>query len=121
MKKYELGQASVVLVAVVALSIDLFMGSSQGQQPVAKQLPSHPSNPEQAALQMIKEGRQTFRHDTFGDESFWGDALKLHHAIIGEKLGGVGPGVSPNTALAVGLRVDVEALPPDLVQKIKLK
>ena len=37
--------------------------------------------------------------------------LQLHQAIEGEALGGVGPGVSPKTALAVGLKVDSEALP----------
>ena len=61
--------------------------------------------------QMMEEGRETFRHDTFGDEAFWGDQLQLHKAIAGAQLGGVGPGVSPNTALAVGLKVDSEALP----------
>jgi len=30
---------------------------------------------------MLAEGRNTFRFDTFGDESFWGDTLKLHEAI----------------------------------------
>ena len=44
---------------------------------------------------LIDEGRRTFRHDTFGDEAFWGGRLRLHQAIEGEKLGGVGPGVSP--------------------------
>ena len=64
---------------------------------------------------MITAGRQTFRFDTFGDEAFWGDSLKLHQAIEGAKLGGVGPGVSPATALAVGLKVDVDALPQAMV------
>jgi mono/diheme cytochrome c family protein len=59
---------------------------------------------------LIREGRQTFRYDTFGDEAFWGDVLRLHEAIEGAALGGVGPGVSPRTALAVGLKVDVDAL-----------
>jgi len=59
---------------------------------------------------MISEGRHTFRFDTFGDEAFWGDTLKLHNAIKGAALGGVGPGVSPKTALSVGLKVDIEAL-----------
>jgi len=63
---------------------------------------------------MIKEGQETFRFDTFGDEAYWGDTLKLHQAIEGAKLGGVGPGVSPATALAVGLKVDVDALPATL-------
>ena len=48
---------------------------------------------------MRDQGRETFRFDTFGDEAFWGDTLRLHEAIKGEALGGVGPGVSPNTAL----------------------
>ena len=47
------------------------------------------------AKHMADEGKQTFRFDTFGDESFWGDTLRLHEAIEGQKLGGVGPGVSP--------------------------
>lgn len=73
----------------------------------------------ESALRMIQEGRHTFRHDTFGDEAFWGDALQLHKAIAGSKLGGVGPGVSPKTALEVGLKVDMDALPADLVGQIK--
>ena len=44
---------------------------------------------------MVQEGEKTFRFDTFGDEVFWGDTLKLQRAIIGEKLGGVGPGSVP--------------------------
>jgi len=69
---------------------------------------------------MIAEGRRTFRFDTFGDEAFWGDTLHLHQAIAGGKLGGVGPGVSPRTALSVGLKIDVDALPAGLVSALKL-
>ncbi len=71
------------------------------------------------ARQMLEEGRQTFGFDTFGDESFWGDTLKLHLAIEGAKLGGVGPGLSPKAALELGLKVDVDFLPKDLVQSLK--
>src|SRR4051812_1661207 len=53
----------------------------------------------------IAEGRETFRFDTFGDEGFWGDTLQLHKAIEGARFGGVGGGVSPKTALALGLKV----------------
>src|SRR4029077_11699591 len=60
---------------------------------------------------MLDEGRRVFRYETFGDEAFWGDTLKLHQAIAGSKLGGVGQGVSPNTALSVGLKVAVDAVP----------
>jgi hypothetical protein len=69
--------------------------------------------------QMIAEGRQTFRFDTFGDQAWWGDTLHLYQAIEGAKLGGVGPGVSPKTALAVGLKVDLDVLPARLVAQLK--
>jgi hypothetical protein len=68
---------------------------------------------------VLVEGRRTFRFDTFGDEAFWGDTLRLHEALEGSALGGVGPGVSPRTALAVGLRVDVAALPEALVSDLE--
>src|SRR5215813_3462595 len=71
------------------------------------------------AQDMLKQGKQIFRYDTFGDQAFWGDALRLHQAIAGEKHGGVGKGVSPNTALAVGLKVDLDALPASLVDQLK--
>ncbi len=69
--------------------------------------------------QLIAQGRQIFRYDTFGDEAFWGDTLKLHQAIAGAANGGVGPGVSPKTALSVGLKVDMDALPAAVVSAIK--
>jgi len=70
------------------------------------------------AAQMVEEGRQTFRFATFGDQAFWGDTLHLHQAIAGANLGGVGPGVSPAQALALGLKVDVDALPRSLQQDL---
>jgi hypothetical protein len=71
------------------------------------------------AAKLLKEGKETFRYNTFGSEDFWGGKLRLHEAIAGAKLGGVGAGVSPKAALALGLKVDAEALPADLVAKIK--
>lgn len=71
------------------------------------------------AQRMMEEGKQIFRYDTFGSEDFWGGKLRLHESIAGAKLGGVGNGVSPKTALALGLKVDAEALPADLVAQIK--
>jgi len=71
------------------------------------------------ALLTIEQGKQTFRFDTFGDEAFWGDTLKIHQTIEGSKFGGVGAGVSPKTALAVGLKVDMDALPGELVAQLK--
>jgi hypothetical protein len=68
---------------------------------------------------LISEGRQTFRYDTFGDEDFWSGLLHLDKAIAGAKNGGFGAGVSPQTALSVGLKVDAEALPADVVAGIR--
>lgn len=67
---------------------------------------------------LVAEGQEIFRFDTFGDEVFWSDLLHIDKAIRGEDNGGYGTGVSPATALAVGLKVDSEALPPDLVSAI---
>jgi hypothetical protein len=69
--------------------------------------------------QMISEGRQIFRFDTYGDQSFWGNTLLLHKAIEGTKFGGVGPGVSPAAVAALGLKIDIDALPQSTVDGLK--
>jgi len=73
-----------------------------------------------ALVQLFEQGKEIFRFDTFGDEDYWGGMLQLHKAVEGAALGGVGPGVSPRTALTVaGLKVDVDALPRNLQAKLK--
>jgi hypothetical protein len=67
-----------------------------------------------SALERLRAGKRAFRFETYGDEVFWGGKLRLHEAISGEAHGGVGPGIAPSTALALGLKVDVEALPRKL-------
>ena len=71
-----------------------------------------------AATPLIGQGKQTFRFDTFNDQKFWGGTLGLHKTIEGAKHGGIGPGLSPKQALALGLKVDVNALPKSLQQAI---
>jgi hypothetical protein len=68
---------------------------------------------------LILQGQQIFRFDTFGDQAFWGDMLKLHQAIEGAQHGGVGSGLSPAGALMTGLKMDVDALPSNLLEQIK--
>ena len=58
----------------------------------------------------FRNGQQIFRFDTFGDEQLWTGALRMHEAIAT---------VSPAKALAVGLRVDVEALPQEIIAQLK--
>src|SRR5688572_24348827 len=60
---------------------------------------------------VIAQGKEIFRFDTFGDETKWTDALRMHEVI--------GQAVDPTTALSVGLKVDAEALPPAVVQGIQ--
>lgn len=62
------------------------------------------------AQRLIMEGREAFRSDTFGDEAFWGGLLRLHEAINGAALGGVGAGLTARQALQLGLKVDFDAL-----------
>ncbi len=67
----------------------------------------------------IQNGRNLFRYDTYGDEAFPGDALQLHQAIQGSRFGVVGPGVSPKTALALGLKADADALPAKVLNALR--
>ncbi len=60
----------------------------------------------------LAQGKQTFRFDTFGDETFWTDTLRMQEVIQA--------GVSPQTALAVGLKVDADALPPGILETADL-
>jgi hypothetical protein len=68
---------------------------------------------------LFEQGKQIFRFDTFGDEAFWGDTLRLHEAIAGAANGGVGPGLSPAQALALGLKVDVNAVPAPVAAALR--
>jgi mono/diheme cytochrome c family protein len=125
-RRVAVGSAALlflVLIAAFAITAPASLGQTRlpfGPRPrVAGQGTTFDQVIATHATQMIEEGRQTFRFDTFGDEAFWGDQLKLHQAIAGEKLGGVGPGLSPKAALALGLKVDADALPATLVQQLQ--
>jgi len=108
------------LVLLTAAAITLFFLGGRGDARATNDKASVSETQTDAnAQRMLAEGKQTFRFDTFGDETFWSSALQLHQAIAGQNLGGVGPGVSPKTALAVGLKVDSEALPQSLVSQLK--
>jgi mono/diheme cytochrome c family protein len=61
--------------------------------------------------QNLSAGQQIFRFDTFGDEQFWTDTARMHEVVQ--------KSVSPTTALSVGLKVDADAIPPDVAAAIK--
>jgi len=110
-----LGRLLLLLVAAGVL-FELSGSSSAREQPQAA---SGNQAVQTQAARLVDQGRQIFRFDTFGDEQFWGDSLKLHRAVAGAANGGVGPGLSPRAALGVGLKVDVDALPPELQQALQ--
>jgi hypothetical protein len=71
---------------------------------------SHETAPTAPSGQVVDEGKQTFRFETFGDETFWTDTLRLHEIV---------QNLPPATALAVGLKVDADTLPPEVLQAIQ--
>jgi len=70
-----------------------------------------PSGPQPPDPALAEQGRDIFRFDTYGDETFWTDTLRMHEVIQAA--------VDPATALSVGLKVDAEALPAEVVQGIQ--
>jgi hypothetical protein len=113
----RVGRVKLITLAGFVAVIFLFVGIRSGAKIIT--FLGFDEQIDRSAQRMLAEGKQTFRFDTFGDEAFWGDQLKLHLAIEGEQNGGVGPGLSPRAALALGLKVDVEALPPGLVKQLR--
>jgi cytochrome c5 len=69
------------------------------------------SGPDVNAAQSVSDGQQIFRFETFGDEQFWTDTLHMERVIA--------QSVDPTTALAVGLKVDMDVLPPAVVKGIQ--
>jgi mono/diheme cytochrome c family protein len=74
---------------------------------------AQPAQGDKVSPELIAEGKRIFRFETFGDEQLWTDKLRMHEVV--EK------NVDPTTALAVGLKVDSELLPPGILQKVDLK
>jgi hypothetical protein len=77
------------------------------------------NRPEKPLPPLVADGKHIFRFDTFGDEDFWSGLLHINGAIAGSNNGGFGPGVSPKTALAVGLKVDADSIPASVAQGIQ--
>ena len=90
-----------VLSVMIAGGVSL-LAVSGGAIYAATQASQQPSNAE-----LVKQGQQVFRYDTFGDEIHWTDQLRMNEVLST---------VSAKLALAVGLKVDVDAL-PDAVKK----
>jgi len=116
MSRWSFRAGLSVFVAAWLLAAGLAARSAAGQKTSAAK---PPQDALQNAADKVVRGRQIFRFDTFGDQAFWGGTLKLHQAIEGAALGGVGPGVSPAAALASGLKIDIDALAPDVRERLE--
>jgi len=97
-----IGAASIVFVLAMAHALSGFAPATQTE------LPGRSSGHD--GEQTLRDGRAIFRFDTFGDEQLWTDVLRMHEAVAT---------VNPATALAVGLKVDVDALPPAVIAALQ--
>jgi hypothetical protein len=86
--------AGVALSVLLGLAVVVPMGACDDDDPTGP-APLDPA--------LVAQGKTVFRFDTFGDETFWTDTLRMHEVISAS--------VSPATALSVGLKVDADTLP----------
>jgi hypothetical protein len=108
----------VMLSFLMILAISQCVKTGKTEQTIDEAAQNEQSKINDGKQSVVELGKQVFRFDAFGSEDFWSGLLHIDKAISGLVNGGYGPGVSPNTALAVGLKVDAEALPPEVVAGI---
>jgi len=97
-----------LLLTFLVLAAGLFFGGCSDQT----NDPSAVDGAEASLASLRRDGREIFRHDTFGDEVFWTDSLEMNTVVE--------TAVDPLTALAVGLKVDSEVLPPGILETADL-
>ena len=107
----------LVRIALISGAVMFAAASAATLRTAASPLPqglalsgSHQAGQGAATRAKAVSGQTIFRFDTFGDEQLWTNVLRMHEAI---------PSVNPVTALAVGLKVDVDALPPELIAALQ--
>ena len=114
-REYDRRRWPMRITLVVALLLTIASGVIAGcmarQSAAGAGAPTGFDVPSDMSPQTLAQGRQIFRFDTFGDEQFWTDTARMHEVVQ--------KSVSPTTALSVGLKVDAEAIPPDVAQAIK--
>ena len=103
--RFQRRRASRGALGALAAGV-LALGACGGGSSDVSEVPKLPLDPQRVAA-----GQQTFRHDTFGDESFWTDVLMMNKVIESA--------VDPLTAASVGLKIDADALPASVVKGIQ--
>jgi cytochrome c553 len=99
-----LGVFGVAIAIVIACEVEPTSPQQRDPESAARS----PMNPG-----LLAQGREFFRFDTYGDESFWTDTLRLHEVIR--------TSVSPTAALGLGLKVDADALPAAVKSALQAK
>ena len=99
-------RASILTAVGVVL-----LSACADEEPTSPRRLSAPVEAAELDPALVAEGKAIFRFDTFGNETFWTDTLKLHRVIR--------TAVSPTAALRVGLKVDVQALPSSIRRALR--
>jgi mono/diheme cytochrome c family protein len=113
LKSYHLLPKHVCRASVVLSALGALAGcsvKSAHEQPGRMPTGAGPARDDRST-QTLAEGQRIFRYETFGDEQFWTDTARMHEVVQ--------KSVSPKMALSVGLKVDADAIPPDVAQAIK--
>ena len=98
-----IGIASLMLAIAMAFAV-------AGLAPVTQASQFAPQAADRDGERNLRDGMAIFRYDTFGDEQLWTDILRMHEVIRT---------IDPATALAVGLKVDIDALPAGVVAALR--
>lgn len=99
-------------VAVIGFTVCLALYAGASAMAARAATDPHLAPTQRSVAQVVAEGKQVFRFDTFGDERLWTDQLRMHEVVEGA--------VDPITALSVGLKVDADALPPGILETADL-
>src|SRR5215207_743226 len=107
--RHERQFAVMRLISLAALV--LFLSHAYAVFGVAPVMHADQGGDQNSSPKGAMDGQAIFRFDTFGDEQLWTETLRMHEVVATM--------VSPLTALGVGLKVDVQALPPTLIEALK--
>jgi cytochrome c2 len=108
-----LGAAALTAIAVMVLDAPIRTVQADGGRPSSSG-PLHPGRPVPSQLGDPANGQTVFRFETFGNERFWTDALRLPDGLVAS-------GVTPLQALQLGLQVDSDALDGAMRQELAVE
>jgi len=105
-----IGAASIVFALALTFAVSGFSPAKTAHQFAGRSGDNGERKGRDDDERSDRNGQAIFRYDTFGDEQLWTDVLRMHDVIAT---------VPPATALAVGLKVDVEALPREVIAALR--